>query len=741
MLIRTRFIMPIAAPDVFADLVDLDHVGEFIPGVTILRAATGPLRKVRVDVAVGVMRFSLNGVIEVAECDTQRRRAVLLAEGDDVAVGGTAKVKMLLEVNPHADGSEVTINTDVDVKGALAHLSTGLMELVAQELMEDFALRYLTSKGVAPSSGPKIGRSPLPDTVLRVSGLRLSARIAKRRLNRLWAGASSKRRWFNRRRTVDFIVAGSGSGALTAAVAAHDAELDVVIFEKTPLVGGGTAYSGGVVWAPCNHIMRAKGIEDSVENALTYLRHAADGRGDEALARRYVETVGSIIERVQAWTGIPWIIWPGQPDYYPNLPGASSNGRAILQRPASAHEILEPLQQSIPAMNLVRPTPHMDLVPGFQRSDKAARESWIAGRAIIGGLWHAVLQRGISYHVSTPVTRLIFERGGVPGVLVRHSDGREEEIRARYGVLLNTGGFDWNDEMAKRYLPGPKTFPQTPPGNTGDGHVMAMGLGAAVALMDKAVLHPAIRIPLEQHDGKPLYRMFNAELAKPHSMLVNVMGKRFASETAYFGICDGWNDVDQRLRGYPNVPSYMILDDQYRESYGLPRLPTDAIVPAWIVEADSLGELAAKLKIDVQGLHNEIATYNRDCANGIDTRFGRGKSEYERYWGDPGQHPNPTMGTISRAPFYGFEVHPSHAGTRGGVVITPDAQVKRTDGSIIQGLYACGNTAANLLFGAGYGSGASVGSSMVFGFHAAKHAIRMRDEATGGRRSPQKLAR
>jgi 3-oxosteroid 1-dehydrogenase len=79
------------------------------------------------------------------------------------------------------------------------------------------------------------------------------------------------------------------------------------------------------------------------------------------------------------------------------------------------------------------------------------------------------------------------------------------------------------------------------------------------------------------------------------------------------------------------------------------------------------------------------------------------------------------MGTVERPPFYAVQVHPSHAGTRGGVVISPEGQVLRPDGSPIEGLFACGNTAANLLFGAGYGSGSAVGSSMIFGYLAARH--------------------
>ena len=40
----------------------------------------------------------------------------------------------------------------------------------------------------------------------------------------------------------------------------------------------------------------------------------------------------------------------------------------------------------------------------------------------------------------------------------------------------------------------------------------------------------------------------SAEPSKPHSMVINRLGRRFASEAAYFDLCDAWNHVDPRLR-------------------------------------------------------------------------------------------------------------------------------------------------------------------------------------------------
>jgi 3-oxosteroid 1-dehydrogenase len=522
---------------------------------------------------------------------------------------------------------------------------------------------------------------------------------------------------------IDFAIAGSGSGALTAAIVAHDAGLRVAIYEKASVVGGGTAYSGGVIWAPCNHMMSRKRIDDSPEAAVEYLRHASGGRGDEALARRYVDNVGPIVAQVEEWTGIRWVIWPGQPDYYPSLPGACLNGRAVLPHPNSADQVLTPAEERLPAMSLVRQTPHMDFVPGFQRAERPAREAWVAGRSIIGGLWKCVLEREIPYYVDTAVRSLITDNGTVLGIVVEGPDGQPRRILAERGVLLNTGGFDWDTALSRRYLPGPPVFAQTPPSNTGDGLRMAMGLGAATALMDKALWHPAIMIPGDVHDtGEQLYRMFNAELSKPHSVVVNRSGHRFVSEAAYYAMADAWFEIDWRDREYANLPSYFVADEQYRRKYGMPGVRDGEPVPDWITQAGSLEALAGALGIDPAGLTEEVARYNADCLAGSDSRFRRGEMAYERYWGDPDHDgPNPTMGPVTEPPFHAFPLYLTHAGTRGGVLIDRSARVQSVEGKVIPGLYACGNTAANLLFGAGYGSGSAVGSSMVFGYLAAQN--------------------
>ena len=69
----------------------------------------------------------------------------------------------------------------------------------------------------------------------------------------------------------DVIVVGSGSAAMTAALAAHEAGSSVLVLESTDLFGGSSAMSGGGLWVPNNPVMREAGTPDSHEAARTYM--------------------------------------------------------------------------------------------------------------------------------------------------------------------------------------------------------------------------------------------------------------------------------------------------------------------------------------------------------------------------------------------------------------------------------------------------------------------------------------
>jgi succinate dehydrogenase/fumarate reductase flavoprotein subunit len=68
----------------------------------------------------------------------------------------------------------------------------------------------------------------------------------------------------------DMVIAGSGVGALTAALAANDAGLSVAVFEKSRLIGGASAITNEEVWIPYNSVELEEGFKDSESLAEKY---------------------------------------------------------------------------------------------------------------------------------------------------------------------------------------------------------------------------------------------------------------------------------------------------------------------------------------------------------------------------------------------------------------------------------------------------------------------------------------
>src|SRR5579871_5019724 len=89
-------------------------------------------------------------------------------------------------------------------------------------------------------------------------------------------------------REVDVLVAGSGAGGFSTALAAHAAGLDVLMVEKSPVFGGSTAYSGGGAWIPNHPVLVAAGERDDPERVLSYLVNIAGDVVPHERLRAYV---------------------------------------------------------------------------------------------------------------------------------------------------------------------------------------------------------------------------------------------------------------------------------------------------------------------------------------------------------------------------------------------------------------------------------------------------------------------
>ncbi|MGA1189175.1 MAG: FAD-dependent oxidoreductase, partial [Pseudomonadales bacterium] len=117
--------------------------------------------------------------------------------------------------------------------------------------------------------------------------------------------------------TVDVVVLGSGAAGLTAALTARGHGARVVVLEKAAKLGGTSAWSGGMIWIPNNPHMRAAGIPDSREEALTYLGSLSHDLILPELAEAYVDVGPEMVAWLETNTSVRFQMVEEFPDYHP----------------------------------------------------------------------------------------------------------------------------------------------------------------------------------------------------------------------------------------------------------------------------------------------------------------------------------------------------------------------------------------------------------------------------------------
>ncbi|MDG1479455.1 MAG: FAD-dependent oxidoreductase [Myxococcota bacterium] len=550
-------------------------------------------------------------------------------------------------------------------------------------------------------------------------------------------------------RTVDFIAIGSGAAAMAAGLRAADLGLEALLLEATDCYGGSTAMSGGVCWVPNNPHMAGRGVTDSPEDALTYLRNIVGDSTPDEILRGYVTESRRMVEYLEEKTAVRFEALEKYCDYYPEVAGGKPGGRSMECTPFDGRELGEefrrirpphPQSQVMGIFGLTAREAHTLLANTWQSKlllvkrllsaglSLLARRKWgrdprlTAGNALIARLRRSLQDRNVELSLSTTVTDLIVEDGRVVGV-VAEKDGETLRIGARKGVLLSAGGFSRNKAMREAHQPAPITD-EWSAGNLrslGDGHRMGVSAGGRLVHMDKAWWTPTIRIPRQE-----LAWVIVVEKNLPHSMMVNDSGQRFTNEAApYLDVVEGMYAAD-------SAPAWLVFDATFRRNYPVGPLAPGYAVPdkrvskkfirGFLKKSDTLAGLAEACEVPAQALLGTVERFNGMADTGIDTDFSRGVSLSDRYYGDPRVTPNPCLGRLETPPFYAVRVYPGDLGTKGGLVVDTRGRVLDAADAPIPGLYAAGNCAAPVMGKTYPGAGGTIGPALVVGFLAAEAA-------------------
>lgn len=552
-------------------------------------------------------------------------------------------------------------------------------------------------------------------------------------------------------REVDVLVVGSGAGGLAAAIAAADAHGEVLVVEKASEFGGTSATSGGGIWIPNSPLARAAGLEDSEEEAFSYLRPQSAPNVPDDVIRAFIHTAPEMLTWLHEKTPVRYTSM-AYPDYHVEYPGGKHGFRTHLPDPydgrALGDDILK-LRAPSPAASLFgiinwrfdetytllfRPKGwHRVLGKMFWRyaSDFPHRfrsikdRSLTLGNSLVGGLWVALKARRVPVWLNTPLIDLVSENGRITGAIVQH-DGRRQRIAARRGVILAAGGFERNAALRRQHLPGSDdpTMSGSQVNNTGDSILAAQRVGAGLRNMQSTWSAPVFRVP-----GEDRARLSTIERALPGCIIVNQAGKRYMNEAASYHVV-GRQMLQADRPGAGTQPSWMIFDRDFRHKYPVgPLLPLvpDALqtrgVRKILRKARTIAKLAERIGVPPAALEATVARFNADAVRGTDSEFDRGGPAYDRMYGDQRVTPNPTLAPIVRGPFYAMPIYGGDIGTNGGIVTDPLARVLDGSDRLLQGLYAVGNNAASVMGESYPGAGVTLGPALTFGYIAGRHAM------------------
>lgn len=521
---------------------------------------------------------------------------------------------------------------------------------------------------------------------------------------------------------VDVVVLGTGGAGLTAALSAAVNGASVAVYEKAATVGGTTAVSGGIVWIPA-HDRADEPLP--VEDALAYLEAQSLGYMDTDLVETFVRTGPAMLDFVETHSELRFAVAEGFPDYKPELPGGRpGGGRSLSAGPVDLARLGEWRDRitSFPADFSNVGIDAETRARIHAAYDDPNADLCVAGTALIAGLLRGLLDREVKPVTSARAVELLGSADGITGVRIR-LDGTDIRVRARGGVVLATGGFEWDATLVEAFLRGPMRGPVSPPNNTGDGLRMAMAHGADLANMGEAWWVPVVQIPGDTIDGRPRSRSVRLERTRPRSVVVNRAGRRFVNEAGEYNSMAGPFQYLDPKTGYANDPAWIVFDSVHLQRYGFLGVEPGQPAPEWFCESSDLDELSARTGIDAAGLAATLQRWNDNVGRDtdpVDPDFGRGASAYDGYWGDTsaGTPARQTLGPVDTAPYYAVPVQVGAMGTKGGPRTDRDGRVLHVNGSAIPGLYAAGNAMAGVTGKAYGGAGGTLGPALVFGYRS-----------------------
>jgi uncharacterized protein len=443
----------------------------------------------------------------------------------------------------------------------------------------------------------------------------------------------------------DLIIVGAGLAGISAALEAGRSGAKVLVIDEASIFGGHAVMSAGDVSIIDTPLQRSNNIHDSPALAYDdFIRWGVDA--DPAWVRYYVDHSRA---EIYDWLTALGVKFKGVGRYPGNsVPRAHNTGGLGL--------------------GLVRPV-----------------------------YLECLRNPNITFVWNTEATRLLLQRGAVRGLRGKNlRTGEVEEFRSQ-AVILATGGFESNVDLALEHWPADLPKPRTLLAGSG---VNSLGSGLKLATDVGATLsHLDHQWNYERGLPDPRYPGMNRGLnASVDGMRVNLLGHELTTQGA------ASDELLRQVLNEPGATYWTIFDEKLKHTFGVSGSDWgnfDAIQhlildnPTIVKKASSLDDLASQTGIPAEALKQSVSEHNE-----------RGPR-------------------IETAPYYAARFYPMTRKSMGGIVIDLGARVLDRQSRPIPGLYAAGEAAGEAgINGKRALEGTFLGPAVVTGRVAARSAIK-----------------
>jgi succinate dehydrogenase/fumarate reductase flavoprotein subunit len=558
-------------------------------------------------------------------------------------------------------------------------------------------------------------------------------------------------------REIDLLIAGAGPAGMTAALVASLQGLSVLLCEKSGQIGGTGSTSAGTLWIPGNHQSRNAGFDDSADKAQEYLDALVGSASGRELRTAFLRSGPAVIDYLERNSDVKFVPCGRHPDYRSNMKGAAVSGRAIIPEPfdgrllgADFARLRPPIAEYMLFGGMM--IGKADIPPLVGRFKSPANFRYAAkllarylidrlryprgtrlmmGNALVARLFYSLRKRNVEILFNAPIAAIDDRDARAAGATIKTASG-DVYIKVRKGVVLATGGYGHNKRFREAFMARPApAHSMASEFNQGDGIGIGERLGAHIAPEEhrRSGLWTPVSVTTRSNGSQGLYPHLLLDRAKPGLIAVNALGERFTNEAvSYHDFVEAMFDANTHA---PSIPCYLICDSAFIKKYGLGIVYPGAgnlrrlLNSGYLKCGDTLESLAALLGVDASGLRRTVERHNGFARTGIDLDFGKGETELNRFNGDDAHKPNPCLGPIASAPFYGLEIWPADIAVSTGLSTDANARVLDDAGQPIAGLYACGNDMASIMRGTYPGPGTTLGPGITFAYRAAMHAAGM----------------